>query len=139
MTDRVIRLSQLAQHNGADSLWVAIEGRVYDVTKFLQEHPGGQEVMLEQAGRDATIPFIDVGHSLDARQMAEQYLIGVLAEDDDHHRRSPSAVGDNRHRTDDASWKDIVLSPTWSNWLIPTAIAITVYVVYKSVSRLFHH
>lgn len=33
---------------------------------FLQ-HPGGEEVLIEQAGRDATEAFEDVGHSTDAR------------------------------------------------------------------------
>lgn len=34
--------------------------------------------MLEQAGGDATESFEDVGHSTDAREMLEQYLIGEL-------------------------------------------------------------
>lgn len=42
------------------------------------QHPGGEEVLLEQAGRDATESFEDVGHSLDARDMLKQYLIGEV-------------------------------------------------------------
>lgn len=42
------------------------------------QHPGGEEVLLEQAGADATESFEDVGHSTDAREMLEQYLIGEL-------------------------------------------------------------
>lgn len=34
--------------------------------------------MLEQAGADATESFEDVGHSTDAREMLEQYLVGEL-------------------------------------------------------------
>jgi cytochrome b involved in lipid metabolism len=44
------------------------------------QHPGGEEVMLEQAGKDATENFEDVGHSSDARDLMKQYLIGELAE-----------------------------------------------------------
>ncbi len=42
------------------------------------QHPGGEEVLLEQAGADATESFEDVGHSTDAREMLEQYYVGEL-------------------------------------------------------------
>ena len=34
--------------------WLGIDGLVYDVTKFLDDHPGGPEIVLEHAGKDAT-------------------------------------------------------------------------------------
>lgn len=42
------------------------------------QHPGGEEVLLEQAGSDATESFEDVGHSTDAREMLNQFYIGEL-------------------------------------------------------------
>ncbi|KDO61157.1 hypothetical protein CISIN_1g045035mg, partial [Citrus sinensis] len=36
---------------------------VYEVTKFLEDHPGGDEVFLSVTGKDATDDFEDVGHS----------------------------------------------------------------------------
>lgn len=48
------------------------------VNSLCVQHPGGEEVLLEQAGADATESFEDVGHSTDAREMLEQYLIGEL-------------------------------------------------------------
>jgi cytochrome b involved in lipid metabolism len=44
---------------------MAIGGLVYDITKFLNEHPGGSEVIMEVAGQDGTEGFEDVGHSED--------------------------------------------------------------------------
>lgn len=44
------------------------------------KHPGGEEVLLEQAGIDGSEPFEDVGHSSDARQMMEPFKIGELIE-----------------------------------------------------------
>ncbi|MGH0120320.1 UNVERIFIED_CONTAM: hypothetical protein FKN15_057222 [Acipenser sinensis] len=41
-------------------------------------HPGGEEVLMEQAAADATENFEDVGHSTDAREMLKQYFIGEL-------------------------------------------------------------
>lgn len=52
--------------------------QVYDVTKFLAEHPGGEEVMIEVAGMDASDAFEDIGHSNGARDMLAKYLIGEL-------------------------------------------------------------
>ena len=40
------------------------------------QHPGGEEVLLEQAGSDATGAFEDVGHSADARKMLEDFVVG---------------------------------------------------------------
>lgn len=42
------------------------------------KHPGGEEVLLEQAGRDASEAFEDVGHSSDARELMKKYLVGDI-------------------------------------------------------------
>lgn len=47
--------------------------------EFLQ-HPGGEEVLLEQAGKDASESFEDVGHSTDARELMKRYKIGEVIE-----------------------------------------------------------
>lgn len=44
------------------------------------QHPGGEEVLLEQAGKEATESFEDVGHSTDARELMIKYKIGQLIE-----------------------------------------------------------
>ena len=47
-------------HNRSDSCWIVIQGNVYDVTSFLQAHPGGAAVLLENAGKDASNAFAQV-------------------------------------------------------------------------------
>ncbi len=42
------------------------------------KHPGGEEVLKEQNGKDATHAFEDVGHSSDAREQMKQYEIAAL-------------------------------------------------------------
>eukprot|EP00184_Porphyridium_aerugineum_P002639 CAMPEP_0184694374 /NCGR_PEP_ID=MMETSP0313-20130426/2367_1 /TAXON_ID=2792 /ORGANISM="Porphyridium aerugineum, Strain SAG 1380-2" /LENGTH=605 /DNA_ID=CAMNT_0027152665 /DNA_START=67 /DNA_END=1884 /DNA_ORIENTATION=+ len=49
---------QVAQHNTEKSAWISIRGKVYDVTSFLDSHPGGREMLLLCCGRDATDLFI---------------------------------------------------------------------------------
>ncbi|KJH51457.1 cytochrome b5-like Heme/Steroid binding domain protein [Dictyocaulus viviparus] len=73
---------EVLEHNNNTSTWIVIGNKVYDVTKFLDEHPGGCEVLLEQAGKDATEAFEDVGHSTDARSMREEYFIGDVVEEE---------------------------------------------------------
>ncbi|KAF7231822.1 hypothetical protein EG68_08568 [Paragonimus skrjabini miyazakii] len=74
----LLSLDEVKLHNKPDDLWVVIHNKVYDLTKFAFEHPGGNIVLEEQAGGYATEPFEDVGHSEDAREMMKQYLIGEL-------------------------------------------------------------
>ncbi|KIK71153.1 hypothetical protein GYMLUDRAFT_33287 [Collybiopsis luxurians FD-317 M1] len=47
-------LSEISKHNSTQSCWVIINKNVYDVTHFLQEHPGGPNIILKYAGKDAT-------------------------------------------------------------------------------------
>ncbi|RWR96705.1 hypothetical protein CKAN_02610300 [Cinnamomum micranthum f. kanehirae] len=50
---------------------------VFDITKYLEEHPGGEEVLLEASG-DATKAFDEVGHSSTATSIMTDYFIGVV-------------------------------------------------------------
>lgn len=49
---------------------------MYDVTKYLDDHPGGAEVMLDVAGGDADEFFEDIGHSKEAREELKKHYIG---------------------------------------------------------------
>ena len=48
------------------------------MTSYLDDHPGGAEVMLDVAGKDADEFFEDIGHSNDAREELAKHVIGVL-------------------------------------------------------------
>mmetsp|Transcript_11780 Transcript_11780/g.47562 ORF Transcript_11780/g.47562 Transcript_11780/m.47562 type:complete len:134 (+) Transcript_11780:291-692(+) len=77
---RKISAEELAKHTAYDDCWMAIQGKVYDLTKFMDDHPGGDEVLKDSAGRDATAEFDDVGHSEEAWAMMEEYYIGDFAD-----------------------------------------------------------
>ncbi|KAF9093580.1 hypothetical protein BGX29_002200 [Mortierella sp. GBA35] len=68
--------TELAKHTHKDSLLLAIHGKVYDVSGFIDEHPGGEEVLLDEAGKDATESFEDVGHSDEARDIMSKLYVG---------------------------------------------------------------
>ncbi|XP_011203640.2 cytochrome b5 [Bactrocera dorsalis] len=73
-------VSEVAQNNGRDGkpVWIIYKESVYDVTTFINEHPGGAESILEYAGKDATKAFNQVGHSSDAIKEMKSYKIGVI-------------------------------------------------------------
>lgn len=75
---RTINLNEVAWHDTVDSCWIVIRDFVYDCTDFLKSHPGGSDVILEYAGRDATLAFIGTGHSSAAIHSLKRYLIGEL-------------------------------------------------------------
>uniref|UniRef100_A0A3P8QD24 Cytochrome b5 n=1 Tax=Astatotilapia calliptera TaxID=8154 RepID=A0A3P8QD24_ASTCA len=109
------RLAEIEKQNSFKSTWIIIHNKVYDVTKFLEEHPGGEEVLREQAGGNATESFEDVGHSTDAREMASSMVIGEV-----HPETLVTTV------KEEPSW--------WSNMLVPALVAVIVTVIYNMYS-----
>ncbi|CAG8540341.1 9929_t:CDS:2, partial [Paraglomus occultum] len=69
---------ELSTRNTKKSLYISIQGNVYDVSKFIDEHPGGEEVLLDVAGKDATEPFEDVGHSDEALGILKTLIVGKM-------------------------------------------------------------
>ncbi|KAF8584286.1 hypothetical protein K439DRAFT_1633670 [Ramaria rubella] len=63
--DKLISGETVAQHNSRDSCWIIVHGNVYDVTEFLDDHPGGSKIILKYAGKDATDEY-DPIHPPDA-------------------------------------------------------------------------
>ncbi|KAL1917337.1 uncharacterized protein VTP21DRAFT_4993 [Calcarisporiella thermophila] len=67
---RKISAAEVAKHNQQGDCWVIIHGKVYDLTNFLPDHPGGVKVITRWAGHDATEAF-DPIHPPD---IIERYL-----------------------------------------------------------------
>ncbi|RWR87106.1 cytochrome b5-like protein [Cinnamomum micranthum f. kanehirae] len=76
---KVFSLSEVSLHSSKNDCWLIIHGKVYDVSKFLDEHPGGDKVLVDaSADGDASDAFEDVGHGTAARSIMNNYSIGVL-------------------------------------------------------------
>ncbi|PCH36534.1 hypothetical protein WOLCODRAFT_140500 [Wolfiporia cocos MD-104 SS10] len=57
MAARTLTGKEIAEHNTRESCWIIVHGKVYDVTEFLPEHPGGSKIILKYAGKDATAEY----------------------------------------------------------------------------------
>jgi len=74
----LITKEELSTHNSRDDCWVSIDGKVYDVTKFLPQHPGGEKILYDCGGRDCTNEFFEL-HRLDVLWKYEsKLLVGEL-------------------------------------------------------------
>ncbi|KAK9843403.1 hypothetical protein WJX81_000599 [Elliptochloris bilobata] len=74
--EQLISLEEVKKHTKEEDCWLVIHGRVHDVTKFLDEHPGGFDIILSSTGKDATEDFEEIGHSNSAKEMLTKYVIG---------------------------------------------------------------
>lgn len=88
-----ISLNELRRHNVPDDCWIAIKGRVYNVTSYVPQHPGG-DFLMQAAGLDGTHVFITTHPAavlsvLESPSFSDRYCIGTLEPD-------PSAVSANR-------------------------------------------
>ncbi|CUS08357.1 unnamed protein product [Tuber aestivum] len=70
------------EHQSKKDLWLVVHDMVYSCGDFVDEHPGGEEVLMDVAGQDATLAFevlpLDVGHSDEAREILNGLLVGTL-------------------------------------------------------------
>ncbi|KAI1140543.1 acyl-CoA dehydrogenase NM domain-like protein [Hypoxylon sp. FL0543] len=69
--------AEVAKHNTEDSLWFVIDSKVYDVTDFVDAHPGGESVLRQVAGQDATVAFYNL-HRHEVLSKYEDLRIGTL-------------------------------------------------------------
>jgi len=120
---KVYSLEEVAKHTTQEDCWLIVDGKVYDTTKYLEDHPGGVDVMLESSGRDATEDFEDVGHSKNAIKIMEQYYIGEF-----EGGSSKSSSGGQGGKSGGGG--GIV---TFLQMFLPILIAIFVYLVNQGI------
>ncbi|XP_020592402.1 cytochrome b5-like [Phalaenopsis equestris] len=90
---------------------------VYDVTKYLDDHPGGDDVLISATGRDSTEEFEDAGHSKTARELMKDYCVGEI---DKSHVNVISEL--EIFTKEKPSNYELFNSPTLLNWLLPAAL-----------------
>jgi len=77
-------MSDVAKHNNKNDCWLVIDGKVYDVTNYIESHPGGK-VMANFCGQDGRLAFATKGkknkpHKPEAYDVLKTLYIGDLSQ-----------------------------------------------------------
>lgn len=74
-----VKPSMLAAHKTQDeAVWIALKGKVYNITPYLEFHPGGESELMKGAGKDATDLFNKVHPWVNYEGMLKKCLVGPL-------------------------------------------------------------
>lgn len=114
-----------------------IHDKVYDVTRFLEDHPGGEDILVESSGRDATREFEDVGHSADARAQLDDLYIGDVRQATEEELAKAKEEAQQRggdHLMESSGGKSSIAS-NLAKWLLPVVLAGVAYLLRKYTSK----
>ncbi len=76
---KIVSEEELMLHNKKHDIWIVINGYVYDVTNFLEHHPGTEKPFLSHAGKDASIGFNMTHPNIDISEVKDVVLIGEFS------------------------------------------------------------
>ena len=76
---KIFTKEEVAQHTTDKDCWVILENEVYDVTDFLEDHPGGKKAIMLYAGKDASKEFAMLHKPDIIPKYAKEYHVGTLA------------------------------------------------------------
>ena len=84
--ERVVTAAELSEHTSQDDCWFVVDGKVYDVTNWLPQHPGGGAVILgASADPSSSSAMFHAMHGNAERALenVEKSLVGVFEPGDD--------------------------------------------------------
>lgn len=79
---KLITLAEFDKHNTEASCWTVYKNEVVDATKYMAEHPGGVDAILDMATASCTYAFDSISHSESARNKMKSLVIGTLSDED---------------------------------------------------------
>lgn len=71
-------VEEVSKHNTAQDIWVIINDKVFDLTQFINEHPGGKKVLMKKAGKDASKEFKTFHNEAIMQRVGLPMQIGVI-------------------------------------------------------------
>mmetsp|Transcript_21204 Transcript_21204/g.53518 ORF Transcript_21204/g.53518 Transcript_21204/m.53518 type:complete len:129 (-) Transcript_21204:37-423(-) len=78
ITNKAYTIEEVAKHNKRDDIWVIVDDKVFDVTSYVDDHPGGEEAIMVNPGGDNTEAFHGDQHPGTALTLLKQYQIGYV-------------------------------------------------------------
>jgi len=83
---------QVSKHNQETDSWIIIDHKVFDITRFAPLHPGGEKILLQYGGTDATDDFYSLHRSEVLEKYGPRLQIGTLASGSEKFRSSFNSV-----------------------------------------------
>jgi len=78
-SNETLTVKEVAKHNTRSDCWVIVDGKAYDVTSWVDKHPGGDHLLLSHAGMDATDIF-DAFHDPNSYKILKAFYIGDVSD-----------------------------------------------------------
>jgi len=78
---KTIPVSEVASHSTVEKgLYIIIDGSVYDMTSFVDEHPGGAKILKRVGGKDASKQFWKYHNESVLKKYSSRLKIGQVEE-----------------------------------------------------------
>ncbi|KAH7002394.1 cytochrome b5-like heme/steroid binding domain-containing protein [Ilyonectria destructans] len=75
---KLFTLEDVAKQSTDKGGLIVIDKLVYDITNYMSKHPGGDDILVEVLGQDASEGFHEVGHSAEAMEQLKELRVGEL-------------------------------------------------------------
>jgi len=76
---RMFTREEVAEHNKSTDGWIIVDDKVYNVTTWIPLHPGGEKLIIDVLGKDATLAFRGtLTHSRYAYAKLDEFMIGYI-------------------------------------------------------------
>ncbi|XP_008547725.1 cytochrome b5 reductase 4 [Microplitis demolitor] len=78
---QIVTMTELTKHNQKNDAWIAIRGVVFNVTRYMDFHPGGVEELMKGVGKDATKLFENVHAWVNYQSILQKCIVGKLSKE----------------------------------------------------------
>ncbi|XP_047589556.1 cytochrome b5 reductase 4 isoform X2 [Lutra lutra] len=120
---------ELKKHNKKDDCWICIRGFVYNVSPYMEYHPGGEDELMRAAGSDGTDLFDQVHRWVNYESMLKECLVGRMA--------IKSAVPKGmlpKSQVSDTLAKEGPSSPSYDWFQTDSLVTIVIYTKQKDIN-----
>ncbi|XP_027266800.1 cytochrome b5 reductase 4 isoform X2 [Cricetulus griseus] len=120
---------ELKTHNKKDDCWICIRGLVYNVSPYMEYHPGGEDELMRAAGADGTDLFNEVHRWVNYESMLKECLVGRMAV-------KPAALKGMRPKSQvtDTLPREGPSSPSYDWFQTESSVTIVIYTKQKNIN-----
>lgn len=82
MTNKKYSREEISRLNVKKNAAIIIDNVVYDVSGFIEDHPGGPEILVNNAGKDVSETFHSIGHTEYAKGLSQKFILGEIKDEE---------------------------------------------------------